>query len=204
MAGAERSDAPESRPQYRGIAPLCPSHPGPDPLPTRIRDHTRRGPGRTPARVQVTRQARSMSASASRPRRTVQADGRLDQAGEQPDLRPEPSRRQQGRPDRQQPRGDGRRRALATDSSTQPADGPISATSQIARGGFSSQGRPPIVGTRTSPLAIISAPPGPRTPRDTSVAPRGPAPPPASTPPTPRPRQPRQSQAGLGHASGPP
>jgi hypothetical protein len=49
--------------------------------------------------------------------------------------------------------------ARAADSLTPPAILPASATSHQTIGGFSSQGRPPIVGTRTFPPAIISRAP---------------------------------------------
>ena len=105
--------------------------------------------------------------------------GRLDQPGEQPDRRAEPPGRQGRHPQRQQGRGDGRggpRGGLVTPPATRPAR----ATSQMASGGFSSQGRPSTGGPRGPRRRSSPGPPAPRTPRDRSAVPIGPAPPLAS------------------------
>ena len=158
------------------------------------------------SRVQVTRQARSMSASASRPRRTVQAVVAWTSPASRPTVGAEPPGRQGRRPQRQQGRGDGRRAPAPRPRSPRRRAGPPARPARSAKGGFSSQGRPPIVGTRTSPRGDHLA----RRLRHerlvvASAAPRGPAPAPASRPPAPRSTIPAASpQASLGHCSGPP
>ncbi len=96
-----------------------------------------------------------MSASASRPRRMAQAVVTWTAPASHPTVGPNRRAAKAATPTarRAEAIADGN---LAENSDTPPATRPEIATSQKASGGFSSQGRPSMVGTSTAPRAIIS------------------------------------------------
>ena len=114
--------------------------------------------------AQVIKHASRMSASASRPRITVQAvvPGRHRQAGQCWGHNGAWPARQLPGPAQAQPSAEGSR---ATVSVTPPAQCPSAATSHHGKGGFSSHGKPPIVGYPQSPECRISLAPLRRMPR---------------------------------------
>ena len=99
-----------------------------------------------------------MSASASRPRITVQAEVAWTRPESSPTVAPNRLAARVATPSasRVAATAEGTRAAA---SLTPPATRPAKATSQMASGGFSSQGRPSTRGTTRSPPAIISRAP---------------------------------------------